>query len=178
MRNLIAFGASSNTQSIHKNLANFAANQIKDAEVTLLDLNDFKMPTYSVELEEESGIPSEAHKFRESIKNSDGIVIAFAEHNKTYSSIFQNILDWVSKVDQNIWANKPMFLLATSLNHIVGKSVLEKASTNFKLSNSNTIISFFLPSYYQKFSEDDQKITETDLAKKFKAQLDLFVEAL
>lgn len=178
MRNLIAFGASSSKQSINKILANFTANQIDDAKVTLLDLNDFKMPSYTEETEKELGIPSLAHDFRNHIKNSDGIVISFAEHNKTYSSSFKNILDWISRLDQNIWANKPMFLLATSINNIVGQSVLNTAATSFKLINTNTIVSFFFPSYYQKFSEEDQKITEIELAKKFKIQLDLFIEAL
>ncbi|MCP4441766.1 MAG: NAD(P)H-dependent oxidoreductase [Aureispira sp.] len=178
MRNLIAFGASSSRQSINKTLANFAANQVEDVDVTLLDLNDFKMPAYTIELEEESGIPSVAYDFKEKIKNSDGIVISFPEHKESYSPIFKNIFDWVSKIDQNIWTNKPMFLLATSMNNIAGRSILNTATNDFKLINTNTIISFFLPSYYQKFSEEDQKITETKLSKEFKVQLDLFIEAL
>jgi chromate reductase len=41
IKKIIAFGASSSKNSINQKLANFAANEISNANVKLLDLNDF-----------------------------------------------------------------------------------------------------------------------------------------
>ena len=65
--------------------------------------------------ENEDGIPDLAYTFKEQFKNSDAVVISFAEHNATYTtSAFKNIFDWISRIDKNIWHNKQYFLLATS----------------------------------------------------------------
>ena len=114
MKKIIAFGASSSKKSINKILANFAAKQIEDAEVNLLDLNDFEMPIYSVDYENEFGIPKQAFKFKKILSSADGIIISFAEHNGAYTAAFKNIFDWISRVEKIVWFNKPMFLLATS----------------------------------------------------------------
>ena len=41
MKNIIAFAGSNSKNSINKQLAVYAANQIKDVDVRTLDLNDF-----------------------------------------------------------------------------------------------------------------------------------------
>ena len=53
MIKIVAFGASSSKTSINKQLANYAAQQIPNAEVNLLDLNGYEMPIYSVDKENE-----------------------------------------------------------------------------------------------------------------------------
>jgi NAD(P)H-dependent FMN reductase len=60
---VLAFAASSSRQSINKQLAQYTANQIDNADVELLDLNDFEMPIYSSDRENESGIPEQAQTF-------------------------------------------------------------------------------------------------------------------
>ncbi|MCP4441767.1 MAG: NAD(P)H-dependent oxidoreductase [Aureispira sp.] len=177
MKKIVAFGASSSKESINKKLANFAANQVDEASVYLLDLNSFEMPIYSVDKEKESGIHPLAVAFKEYIKDADGIVISFAEHNGAYSAAFKNIFDWISRIDQDVWMNKPMFLLATSPGARGGQTVLDIAVNKFKFMNKNTITSFSLPSFYQNFSEEEG-IKEETLAKAFTEQLNTFAEAL
>jgi NAD(P)H-dependent FMN reductase len=62
MKKIIAFGASSSKKSINKKLADYAANQIKDSTVHLLDLNNFEMPIYSIDFENENGKENLAKK--------------------------------------------------------------------------------------------------------------------
>ena len=64
---ILAFAASSSSKSINKQLVNHAADVlktsiIKDAEVEILDINDYEMPIYSSDREEEGGIPDLAHQ--------------------------------------------------------------------------------------------------------------------
>lgn len=176
-KKIVTFGASNSKNSINSKLAYFTANQISVAKVKLLDLNDFEMHIFSIDREMESGIPSLAYDFKEHIKYSDGIIISFAEHNGAYSAAFKNIFDWISRIEKDIWFNRPMFLLATSPGKHGGKSVLDIAVNKFRRMNTNTIVSFSLPSFSNNFSEEEG-ITDKTLFNKFKQQLDLFELAL
>jgi len=173
MTKIVAFGASNSKNSINKKLATFAAHQIENAEVTILDLNDFEMTIYGIDKENESGIPALAHQFKTHLKNADGIIISFAEHNGAYSVAFKNIMDWISRLEGSTWEDKPMFLLATSPGARGGQTVLEIAVNKFQHMNENTITSFSLPSFGQNFSEENG-ITEEELLNSFSEQLKIF----
>ncbi|HHG85108.1 MAG TPA: NADPH-dependent FMN reductase, partial [Bacteroidetes bacterium] len=69
-KKILAFGGSNSRNSINKRLANYAAHQIPEADVTLLDLNDFEMPIYSIDREKEGGIPALALQFKAHIKET------------------------------------------------------------------------------------------------------------
>ncbi len=176
-KKIVAFGASNSKNSINKKLATFAAKQVEDATINILDLNDFEMPIYGIDKETESGIPTLAHDFKAHLKNSDGIIISFAEHNGAYSAAFKNIMDWISRIEKDVWESKPMLLLATSPGGRGGITVLEIAVNKFQHMNKNTIASFSLPSFGQNFSEENG-ITEEDLLKSFNEQLNIFTLAM
>jgi chromate reductase len=97
-KKIIAFAASSSKQSVNKQLASWAAQQTEGTEVEVLDLNDFEMPIYSIDKEQESGIHPLAQEFKSKIDSSDGIVISFAEHNGSFSAAYKNVYDWVSRI--------------------------------------------------------------------------------
>ncbi|MEM6645003.1 MAG: NAD(P)H-dependent oxidoreductase [Bacteroidota bacterium] len=176
MKKIVAFGASSSNSSINKKFATYAAHQVPDAEVNILDLNDFEMPIYSVDKEKANGIPQLAIDFKAHLKNSDGIIISFAEHNGAYTTAFKNIMDWISRIESDTWASKPMLLLSTSPGERGAQTVLDIAVNKFKLMNKNaTIAHFSLPSFGKNLS--DAGITDPELKTAFEAQLHIFVDA-
>lgn len=154
MKKIIAFAGSNSKQSINKQLAIFTANQIKNAHVKVLDLNDFELPLYGIDYETEHGVPDAAKQFLKIIKSADGIVLSLAEHNGAYSSAFKNLFDWMSRIDGKLWNNKPMLLMATSPGGRGGASVLEMAKGRFPFMDGNIVAEFSLPSFSQNFSED------------------------
>ena len=176
-KKIIAFGASNSKKSLNKTLAEYTSQQLEDVSYELLDLNDFEMPIYSIDREQESGIHELAQKFKELINEADGIIISFAEYNGSFSSAFKNIYDWVSRINQNVWENKPMFLLATSPGARGGAGVLSQASTNYGYTNTNTIATFSLPSFYDNYAQDEG-IKESSLFEQFSEQLNIFKTAL
>lgn len=176
-KTILAFGASNSRQSINKKLASFASEQIPDADIILLDLNDFEMPIYSIDREKEEGIPQQAYDFKALVKQADGILISFAEHNGAYTVAFKNIFDWTSRIERDVWANKPMFLLATSPGRRGAKSVLQIAETRFRFMNQNFITTFSLPSFRENF-EEGRGITQEGLLQVFHAELREFRKAL
>ena len=162
MKKIIAFGASSSKNSINKQLANYVANQFQNANVDLLDLNDYEMPLYSVDKEKNQGIPELAKAFFAKLGNADLILISFAEHNGAYSTAFKNIFDWISRIDGNTFQGKQMLLLATSPGPRGGSTVLEIAKNRFPFQGGKVLNSFSLPTFQDNF-EADKGITNIAL---------------
>ena len=151
MKKIIAFGGSSSKSSINKQLAIYAANLFQNAEVEILDLNDYEMPVFSADKEKENGIHNLAHDFYNKIGTADLIVISLAEHNGAYSSAFKNILDWASRINAKTFQQKPMLLMATSPGARGGGSVLEIASKRFPFQGAKVKGAFSLPTFYENF---------------------------
>lgn len=151
---ILAFAASNSKDSINLKLVHFAITYFNNYTIDLLDLNDFEMPIYSIDKEKEYGIPQLTFNFSERIKQADFILISFAEHNGAYSTAFKNIFDWLSRIpNQKVWANKPMFLLATSPGARGGASVLEIAKNRFPFNGGRVLETFSLPSFNDNFDE-------------------------
>lgn len=177
MKKIVAFGASSSKNSINKELAKYAASRVPESKYEMVDLLDFEMPIYSEDRESEQGIPELAFKFKKILKDSDGIIISFAEHNGVYTAAFKNILDWISVIEKVVWYNKPMFLLATSNGERGAKTVLEIAHSRISLENPNEIPIFSLPKYNDNFDQV-RGITDRELLDKFEHSLEIFIKNL
>ena len=85
---IIAFGGSNSSKSINKMLATYASGLFEDAEVEILDLNDFEMPLFSVDREKEVGQHETAKKFLAKLASADILVVSLAENNGIYSTAF------------------------------------------------------------------------------------------
>ena len=108
MKNIIALGGSNSLKSINKQLAKYAAAQLKNTAVTLVDLNAYDLPIYSVDLEEANGMPSEIKKMNAVFESADGFVVSLAEHNGSYTVAFKNAFDWLSRIQGKVWREKPV----------------------------------------------------------------------
>lgn len=161
MKKIIAFAGSNSKNSINKQLVIYASGLVKNAEVTVLDLNDFELPLYGIDYETDHGIPDNATRFLKIIKSTDGIILSLAEHNGAYSSAFKNLFDWMSRIDGKLWNNKPMLLMATSPGKRGGASVLEIAKERFQFMGGNIVSDFSLPLFNKNFLKND--IIDTDL---------------
>lgn len=172
MKKIIAFGGSTSRTSINKQLATYAAHLVADASVEVLDLNDYPLPLFSVDLEKE-GIPQAAHDFYEKIGSADLLVVSLAEHNGAYSAAFKNLLDWTSRINPKNFQNKPMLLLATSPGPRGGASVLEMAQNRFPYQGAQLKGTFSLPSFYENFD-----VNNGIIPPEIKAQLEAIVRGI
>ncbi|MDR3273394.1 MAG: NAD(P)H-dependent oxidoreductase [Flavobacteriaceae bacterium] len=166
---IIAFGASNHRKSINKQLAVYAASLFKNAEVEILDLNDYEMPIYSIE-RQEKGFPEEANKFLEKVDSADLIIISFAEHNGSYAVAYKNLFDWASRIRMKVYENKPVLLLATSPGQGGAQSVLSSAVASFSLPyyGAKLLGSFSLPDFYDNFDEEKGQIINNEFDTKLK----------
>ncbi|NAS32519.1 NADPH-dependent FMN reductase [Flavobacteriaceae bacterium R38] len=176
MKKVIAIGGSNSKKSINKTLATYAANQLKDSEIMVVDLNDFDLPIYGIDLENEKGIPEEAIRLDNLIDAADGLVISLAEHNGSYSVAFKNAFDWLSRINQKVWKNKPMLLMATSPGGRGGATVLQTAKTSFPHLGGNIVADFSMPSFHNNFSEG--KIVNEEINTDLTEKIHLLQEAM
>ena len=160
---ILAFGVSTSKSSINQQFAHFAAHQF-EGEINMIDLNDFEMPLFSVDKEKENGYPDEAYELHEIIENSDFLVVSMTEHNGSYSAAFKNTLDWCSRLNNNVFHDKPMLLISTSPGKLGAKFVLETALSRFPRHSANIIGHFSLPSFEANFNDG---IVNEELKKEF-----------
>lgn len=159
---IIAFGASPSKNSINKKLATYAAHLFENEQVEALDLNDFQMPLFSVDIEKEIGHHPLAQAFLDKMASADFLVVSLAENNSNYSAAFKNVFDWCSRITVKVFQQKPMLLMATSDGKRGGANVLEIAKNAFPRYGADVKATFSLPSFYDNFDSEKGAISNPE----------------
>ncbi|MES2799321.1 MAG: NAD(P)H-dependent oxidoreductase [Bacteroidota bacterium] len=150
---VIAFGASYSKQSINKQFASYVAQQIS-SEAETLDLNNYQLPVYTIDLEREIGHPQAAIDFVHKLEEADVLVISIAEHNGSYTAAFKNLFDWASRVKLKLFEDMRVVLLSTAPGARGGISALEDALDRFPRHGGEIVGHFTLPNFNENFSEE------------------------
>ena len=177
---VVAFGASNSKASINARLARHAAQVFateisKGSQVQFLDLNQFEMPIYSPEREEQNGIPAQAHAFKQMITAADALIVSFAEHNGSYTAAFKNVLDWVSRIDVNVWQNTPALFMSASGGEWGGATVLATAVEAAPYLGGDVRAHFAVGPWQEKFDEVTESLSDPDLARRLRDGLSLLM---
>ena len=149
---ILAFGASNSKQSINQKLATFVAGEVENHEVRILDLNDFEMPLYSIDRQQQS-FPVQAQAFLDEVLAADGIIVSLAEHNLNFNTAFKNILDWVSRINMTFLEGKKMLVLSTSPGGYGGGNVMEVGLKYFAFAKGEVVAHYSLPKFQENFQE-------------------------
>ena len=176
MKKVLAIGGSNSKISINKALATYVANKLEAVDVIVVDLNDFDIPLYGIDIENKDGIPKDVSRLNDLLLSVDGLVVSLAEHNGAYTAAFKSVYDWLSRIDKNVWKNKPMFLMATSPGGRGGATVLEIAKAAFPYLGATIITDFSLPSFHENFT--DTGISNAELNADLNQKILLFQKSL
>lgn len=176
MKKIIAIPGSNSKDSINKKLIKYTTSMLPDMDVQIMDLNEFDIPMYGIDHENEHGFPDAAQNIYDKIQASDGILLSLAEHNGAYTAIFKNMMDWLSRINKNIWGNKPMLLMATSPGARGGRFVLDMAESRMPILGAHIVEVFSLPSFYDNFS--DGQISNLDYNKQLTEAVSKFKNAV
>lgn len=152
-KNIIVFAGSNSRKSINKQLVTYAAQQLQTVDYQLLDLNDFIMPLYGIDHEIAYGMPEKAVELSQLFDKADGFLLSLAEHNGSYTVAFKNVFDWLSRIQNKVWRNKPMLLLSTSPGGRGGLSVMETAMAKFPRMGANVTGNLSIPFFTKNFSD-------------------------
>jgi NAD(P)H-dependent FMN reductase len=171
---VLAFAASNSRNSINKALVTHAAELLKEtrqAQIEILDLNDFEMPIYSIDREQQGGIPEPAQAFFNKIGEADVVLISYAEHNGNVTAAYKNLFDWASRIDQKVYQNKAALLMAASPGPGGAQSVLASASGSAPYFAMDVRATLSVPSFYDNFDSDAGVLTNDELAQQLAAAL-------
>ncbi len=69
-----------------------------------------KMPIYNHDIQDESGFPAEAVTWADAIRAADGVIIVSPEYNWTIPGGLKNAIDWVSRMKDVPFKEKPVAL--------------------------------------------------------------------
>jgi NAD(P)H-dependent FMN reductase len=177
MKPIFAFCGSNSSNSINKQLLDFTISQISDREVSTLDLTEYNLPIYSIDVEKASGIPEAANDIYAIINAFDALIIAVNEHNWNVSTFFKNIIDWLSRINSKFLEDKKLFILSTS----PGRGGADRASQYVveRFPKFGAVISsrFSLKSFNHSFSVEKGIYDEAQNLI-FKAALQTYLNAI
>lgn len=96
---IVAFAGALRTGSYNKKLVAIAAEAARaaGAEVTVVDLREFNLPLFDQDIEDATGLPEGAKRFKALLRASDGILLSSPEYNSSIPGVLKNALDWASR---------------------------------------------------------------------------------
>jgi chromate reductase len=80
------------------------------------------LPLYNQEIMD-AGIPEPVQRLRTAIADADGVLIASPEYNFSLSAALKNGIDWISRVPNQPWQDKPIAVFSASLGPLGGARV-------------------------------------------------------
>jgi chromate reductase len=171
---VLTFAATNSRNSINKQLVQFAASKLTSADIDYVEINDFDLPIYNIDLENDYGIPNCAYAFLEHIKQADAILLSFAEHNGNFTVAFKNLFDWLSRVDRNVYQGKPIVMLSTSPGAGGGETVLKLAKDAAPFFDGKVVGTLSVPNFYENFDFENSMLTDLALVDKLDKVLSVF----
>ena len=96
---ILAFAGSSRIDSFNKKAVALAAAGAREdgAEVTLLDLRDYRLPLFDQDEEGADGLPANALELKTIFGMHNGLIIASPEYNSSVTPLLKNTIDWISR---------------------------------------------------------------------------------
>ncbi len=145
---------STNTKLIHE-----AVRLFGDADLTMADL---KIPLYDGDDEAASGVPASAQTLAAQIAAADAILISTPEYNGGIPGVLKNALDWVSRMPENPWLDKPVAVMSAAAG-VSGapsaQSMLRVCMVPFRARIANGS-PYLLGKSYSQFDDNGQLGTE------------------
>lgn len=167
MHKIAVFAGSNSSTSINKQLAVYASTLIQNNQCEILDIRDYDVPMFSVDLQKSNGIPEAAQNFFNALQTFDAFIISTAEHNRGLCAAFKNLLDWCSRIQVNLFNKKPILLMSTSPGGYGGQNARHEAEKILPALEGQIISTFSLPKFSEHFSAgkiNDEQL-KSDLIK-------------
>ena len=173
---ILVIAASARTGSLNAKLAQLAAEVIvkHGAIAELRSISEFDAPSFGLDIEKTSGIPSGAENLKKRILENDAFIIVSPEYNGSMPGHLKNVIDWVSRFRPQPFNERHALLMSASPSMGGGNRGLW--SLRIPLEHLGTRVypdMFSLAMAHQAFTPDNQ-ISNEVLAKRFEATLDAF----
>ena len=172
MKKILAFAGSNSSNSINFKLIKATSELIDFAEVNVIDLRDYSVHMFGVDIEAAEGAPDKMKELSELINAHDAFIISTPEHNSMPPAFFLNIIDWLSRINRSIFGSKPVLLMSTSPGARAGVSALAILEATLPRFAGDVAGVYSLPSFNDNFN--DQIIHNEVEVEKLKQQIKAF----
>lgn len=81
------------------------------------------MPLYNADIQNSTGFPPEAEALAEAIRQARGVIIVSPEYNFSIPGFLKNAIDWVSRLPNQPFKDKPIALMSASGGPVGGARV-------------------------------------------------------
>lgn len=163
MSKILAFSGSNSKDSINQQLVHAVAPLVEGHEVEVISLRNYAAPVYGIDLEVEEGIPDSMKSLKEKMKEADGFIVSTPEHNGSMSAVLKNTIDWLSRIEQKVFDDKPTVFMSTSPGPRGGASALEHLVAVMPYRGASIVGHYSLGSFgdhYSSGSLDDTTVLE------------------
>jgi chromate reductase, NAD(P)H dehydrogenase (quinone) len=82
-----------------------------------------EFPLYNADIQNSTGFPAPVNALAEAIRAADGVIFCSPEYNFSIPGALKNAIDWVSRVQNQPFAGKPIALTSVSPGPVGGARV-------------------------------------------------------
>lgn len=156
MKNILLFSGSNSSTSINQKLIEQVGEMVEElgANPIVISLRDYPAPIFGVDLEREEGIPAKIKELNKLFDRADAFIVSTPEHNGSIPAVFKNTLDWISRMEKNIFRNKQALFLSASPGARGGRSALEHLVTIMPYRGAKIIDSYSIPHFKEAMTEN------------------------
>lgn len=127
MSNVITICGSLRKASLNRMLAN-ALPGLAPAGMNIKASPSIEMPLYNADVQAQ-GFPPAATALADAIRAADGVIIVTPEYNYSLPGGLKNAIDWVSRMPNQPFVNKPVALQSASMGPLGGARMQYHART-------------------------------------------------
>ena len=118
MSNVITICGSLRKASFNRMLTNLLP-ALAPAGMTITQAPSIDMPLYNADVQAQ-GFPAPATALADAIRAADGVIVVSPEYNYSIPGPLKNAIDWVSRVKDQPFANKPVCLQSAAMGILGG----------------------------------------------------------
>lgn len=90
------------------------AQELAPSGMSITCANIGDIPIYNGDVENQ-GLPVSVTNLAEKIRSADGVLISTPEYNYSIPGVLKNAIDWLSRIDNQPFAGKPVALMGASM---------------------------------------------------------------
>ena len=135
-------------------------------------------PLYNADIQESSGFPGPANDLAGTIRDADGVLFVTPEYNWSMPGVLKNAIDWLSRMKDQPFENKPVAIESCSQGPLGGARMQYhwRMSMTFLKAHIFGTPEVFVGNAAGKFDKDTLALTDQPTKDAVKAQLVAFAK--
>lgn len=135
-------------------------------------------PLYNADTQEASGFPGPANDLAGMIRDADGVLFVTPEYNWSMPGVLKNAIDWLSRMKDQPFENKPVAIESASQGPLGGARMQYhwRMSMTFLKAHIFGTPEVFVGNAASKFDKDTLALTDQPTKDAVKAQLAAFAK--